>query len=101
MAQSFDTVGKEKIQQSQLCCLVYTFRSFDKKFMPGWFARTPAILRKVGCILLQLPDLDPIKPTQIIIPEDCFNLSSIPSEHTVQALVTSMKTLYGGEKLQP
>lgn len=70
MAQSFDTVG--------------------------WFARDPVTLNKVGRVLLHLPDVDPVSPTQIIIAEDCFQLSPIPSDRIIQPLVKSVGKLFGG-----
>ncbi|KAI4311781.1 hypothetical protein MLD38_036648 [Melastoma candidum] len=70
MAQSFDTVG--------------------------WFARDPLVLKKVGHVLLQLPDIDPAKPAQIIIPKDCFCLSSIPYELMTNALSKVAENLFGG-----
>ncbi|KAG6702087.1 hypothetical protein I3842_07G016800 [Carya illinoinensis] len=74
MAQSFDTVG--------------------------WFARNPVILNKVGQVLLNLPDVDPISPTQIIIAEDCFQLSTIPSDRVSQPLIKSVEKLFGGHLLK-
>ncbi|XP_057960454.1 amidase 1-like isoform X2 [Malania oleifera] len=62
----------------------------------GWFARDPMILNKVGRVLLQLPALDPVTPSQIIIPEDCFRLLSIPSDRITQVLVKSVENLFGG-----
>ncbi|TXG65550.1 hypothetical protein EZV62_006825 [Acer yangbiense] len=70
MAQSFDTVG--------------------------WFARDPTILNRVGRVLLQLPDMHLVKPSQFIIPEDCFRLSSIPSDRITKVLVKSVEKLFGG-----
>ncbi|KAM1387277.1 hypothetical protein ACFX2F_033630 [Malus domestica] len=74
MAQSFDTVG--------------------------WFARNPAILNRVGQVLLQLPDMGPVVPTQFIIAEDCFQLSSIPSNRVEQVLVDSVEKLFGGHVIR-
>ncbi|KAF3454451.1 hypothetical protein FNV43_RR04898 [Rhamnella rubrinervis] len=70
MAQSFDTVG--------------------------WFARDPVLLNKVGRVLLQLSNVDPVKPAQFIIAEDCFQLSTIPSNRLAGILVKSVEKLYGG-----
>ncbi|GKV20650.1 hypothetical protein SLEP1_g30748 [Rubroshorea leprosula] len=67
-------------------------QSFDTV---GWFARDPLILSRVGHILLHLPMVDPIKPIQVIIPEDCFSLSSIPSNQTTEVLIKSVKKLFG------
>ncbi|XWS57554.1 hypothetical protein CRYUN_Cryun09bG0184400 [Craigia yunnanensis] len=74
MAQSFDTVG--------------------------WFARDPVVLNQVGRVLLHLPNVDPVRPSQIIIPEDCLSLSSIASDRTTQVLVKSVKKLFGGQILK-
>ncbi|CAL5397347.1 unnamed protein product [Camellia sinensis] len=70
MAQSFDTVG--------------------------WFARDAEILNRVGRVLLQLPIVEPVKPSHIIIPEDCFPLLSIPSDRVTTVLVKSVEKLFGG-----
>ncbi|XP_010549880.1 PREDICTED: amidase 1 [Tarenaya hassleriana] len=71
MAQSFDTVG--------------------------WFAREPAILRRVGCVLLQLPDLNDMKPSKMIIADDCFKLSSVPPDWMIRSIVRAAEKLFGGE----
>ncbi|XVE89703.1 hypothetical protein DITRI_Ditri20bG0017100 [Diplodiscus trichospermus] len=63
----------------------------------GWFARDPVVLNQVGHILLHLPNTDPVRPSQIIIPEDCFSLSSIPSDRTIQVLLKSVKKLFGDQ----
>ncbi|KAF2298319.1 hypothetical protein GH714_022110 [Hevea brasiliensis] len=61
----------------------------------GWFARDPVILNRVGRILLQLPDVDLVRPRQIFIAEDCFQLSSIPNNRVSQVLVKSVEKLFG------
>lgn len=68
MAQSFDTVG--------------------------WFARDPSILNRVGRVLLHSPVVDLNKPSQVIIAEDCFSLSSIPNNRTTQVLTKSVEKLF-------
>ncbi|KAL6139251.1 hypothetical protein ACLB2K_064528 [Fragaria x ananassa] len=73
MAQSFDTVG--------------------------WFARDPVLLSRVGRALLQIPDAHPVRPVQLIIAEDCFQLSSIPTDRVKQVLVHSVEKLFGVSKL--
>ncbi|GLT90327.1 hypothetical protein SLE2022_082660 [Rubroshorea leprosula] len=67
-------------------------QSFDTV---GWFARDPSILSRVGHVLLHLPIADPMKPIQVIIPEDCFSLSGIPSNRTTEVLIKSVKKLFG------
>ncbi|RDX82585.1 Amidase 1, partial [Mucuna pruriens] len=74
MAQSFDTVG--------------------------WFARDPMILSRVGSVILQLPDVEPIRPTSIIIAEDCFQLSSIPYDVVTRTVTKAVEKLYGGGVLK-
>ncbi|CAK9328360.1 unnamed protein product [Citrullus colocynthis] len=72
-------------------------QSFDTV---GWFARDSAILERVGRLLLQEPEVERYKPTQVLIAEDCFKLSSIPSERLTQALVNSVKKLFGGHLIK-
>ncbi|XP_039058714.1 amidase 1-like isoform X2 [Hibiscus syriacus] len=67
-------------------------QSFDTV---GWFARDPMILNRVGRVLLHLPDVDPIEPSQIIIADDCFRSSNVPSDRTAQVLVKSTEKLFG------
>ncbi|KAK8467931.1 hypothetical protein PHAVU_007G180900 [Phaseolus vulgaris] len=74
MAQSFDTVG--------------------------WFARDPMILSKVGGIIVQLPDIAPVRPSCFIIAEDCFQLSVIPYDVVTQPVVKAVEKLYGGDVLK-
>ncbi|KAB1202220.1 Amidase 1 [Morella rubra] len=68
-------------------------QSFDTV---GWFARDPAILNKVGQVLLGFQDVDPVRPTQIIVASDCFQLLTIPSDRVLQPFVKSVEKLYGG-----
>ncbi|XP_065615942.1 amidase 1 isoform X2 [Quercus suber] len=67
-------------------------QSFDTV---GWFARDPVILNRVGRVLLQLPDVDLVRPSRIIIAEDCFQLSDIPKDRVIQPLVKSVEKLFG------
>ncbi|KAI3794580.1 hypothetical protein L1987_37212 [Smallanthus sonchifolius] len=75
MAQSFDTVG--------------------------WFSRDPVTLNRVGQILLQLPNEKLAQPSQVLIAEDCFKLSSIPSTRVTDIIAASIEKLSGGKILQP
>lgn len=63
----------------------------------GWFARDPVLLNRVGRVLLQLPHVDPIRPAQLIIAEDCFQLSTTPGNQVVESLVKSVEKLFGGK----
>ena len=48
-------------------------------------------------MLLQLPRADPVRPTQLIIAEDCFRLSTAPANQVAEALAKSVEKLFGGE----
>lgn len=74
MAQSFDTVG--------------------------WFARDPIVLKRVGQLLLQQPEFEHHKPTQVLITEDCMKLSCIPSERLTQVFVNAVTKLFGGHLIK-
>ncbi|KAG5564804.1 hypothetical protein RHGRI_000869 [Rhododendron griersonianum] len=63
----------------------------------GWFARDADILNRVGRVLLQLREVEPVKPTHITIAEDCFQLLSIPSHRVTSVLVKSVEKLFGGK----
>ncbi|KAM7478014.1 hypothetical protein LguiA_026227 [Lonicera macranthoides] len=65
-------------------------------FSLGWFARDPLILNRIGQVLLQLPHVDPVTPTNIIIAEDCFKLLSIPSDRVTKVLIKSIDKIFGG-----
>lgn len=55
------------------------------------------ILSKVGGVLLQLPDVAPVRPSCFIIAKDCFQLSFIPYDVVTQTVVKAVEKLYGGE----
>jgi Asp-tRNA(Asn)/Glu-tRNA(Gln) amidotransferase A subunit family amidase len=74
MAQSFDTVG--------------------------WFARDPKILSRVGHVLLPSPQAVPVRPTQIIVADDCFQLSSIPYDVVPRIVIKAIQKLYGDDVLR-
>ncbi|KAL1815274.1 hypothetical protein ACET3Z_017848 [Daucus carota] len=71
-------------------------QSFDTA---GWFARDPVILSRVGSTLLQHPDNGLVRPSKIIIAEDCFKLLSIPSARITNVLVEAVKQIYGDNTL--
>ncbi|XP_044467758.1 amidase 1-like [Mangifera indica] len=62
----------------------------------GWFARDPTILKQVGLVLLESSSMHPVKPSQVIVAEDCVRLSSIPSHRTIQVLLKAVEKLFGG-----
>lgn len=68
-------------------------------YSTGWFARDPAILSRVGRILLQHPDNGLARPSKIIIAEDCFKLLSFPSGRITNVLVEAVKQIYGGKMI--
>ncbi|XP_043726263.1 amidase 1-like [Telopea speciosissima] len=69
-------------------------QSFDTV---GWFARDPVVLNQVARVLLQLPNVEPVQPSHIIVPDDCFQLVSIPSDRVTQVLLKSVEKLFGGQ----
>ncbi|XP_028770877.1 amidase 1-like [Neltuma alba] len=72
-------------------------QSFDTV---GWFARNPVILSRVGRVLLQLPEAASVRPTHIIIADDCLQPSSIPHNLVAQILIKAVEKLYGDEILK-
>ncbi len=64
-------------------------------FCAGWFAKDPVVLREVGHILLQLPFMDVRQPRRFLIADDCFNLSIVPNEHSLGAVIRSVQRLLG------
>ncbi|KAJ1387450.1 Amidase signature domain [Sesbania bispinosa] len=66
----------------------------------GWFARNPTILKKVGQVLLHLPNVTHARPSHIIIADDCFQLSSIPYDALTQMVIKVSEKLYGGDVLK-
>ncbi|KAL2461781.1 Outer envelope protein 64 [Abeliophyllum distichum] len=63
----------------------------------GWFAKDPSILRRVGHVLLQVPYASQRNPRNIVIADDCFQLSKVP---VTQVVVKSMEKLYGRQVLR-
>ncbi|KAJ0078935.1 hypothetical protein Patl1_22686 [Pistacia atlantica] len=62
----------------------------------GWFARDPTVLKQVGHVLLESSDTPHVRPSQVIVAEDCVGLSSIPSGRTTQVLLKAVEKLFGG-----
>jgi Asp-tRNA(Asn)/Glu-tRNA(Gln) amidotransferase A subunit family amidase len=57
------------------------------------------VLREVGHILLQLPFMDVRQPRRFLIADDCFNLSIVPNEHSLGAVIRSVQRLLGRQVL--
>ncbi|KAL0380167.1 UNVERIFIED_CONTAM: Outer envelope protein 64, chloroplastic [Sesamum angustifolium] len=66
----------------------------------GWFAKDPSVLRRVGHVLLQVPYAAQRNPRNIVIADDCFQLSKVPAEHITQMVVKSVEKLYGRQVLR-
>ena len=61
----------------------------------GWFARDPAILHRVGNILLPLKQVEPRRTRCFIIADDLFQLSKVPKQKTVQVVSKVTDNLSG------
>ncbi|XP_024990075.1 uncharacterized protein LOC112524477 isoform X2 [Cynara cardunculus var. scolymus] len=66
----------------------------------GWFATDPSILRRVGQVLLQVPFAVQRNPRNVIIADDCFQLSKIPMDRLTQVVIRSMESLFGKQVLK-
>nr|XP_043612957.1 translocon at the outer membrane of chloroplasts 64 [Erigeron canadensis] len=66
----------------------------------GWFATDPSILRRVGQVLLQVPLAIQRNPRNIIIADDCFQLSKIPVDRLTQVVIRSTENLFGKQVLK-
>lgn len=73
--------------------------NFSPNLSSGWFARDPVILKKVGKILLEMPDDNSTTFGKLIIAEDCFNLLSIPPHQLKDILTSSVEKLYGSKPI--
>lgn len=63
--------------------------------LSGWFARDPSILHRVGQVLLQAPFAVQRNPRNVIIADDCFQLSKVPIPRLTQAVIRSTENLFG------
>lgn len=66
----------------------------------GWFAKDAGILRRVGHVLLQLSHGVIQQPRQIIIADDCFQLSKIPAARLTQVVIKSTEKIFGRQVLK-
>ncbi|XP_051119417.1 outer envelope protein 64, chloroplastic [Andrographis paniculata] len=66
----------------------------------GWFAKEPAVLRRVGHVLLQVPYAAQRNPRNIFIADDFFQSQKIPAERITQAVINSVEKLYGRQVLR-
>ncbi|KAK1414793.1 hypothetical protein QVD17_30552 [Tagetes erecta] len=66
----------------------------------GWFARDPSILHRVGQVLLQAPFSVQRNPRNVIIADDCFQLSKVPVPRLTQAVIRSTENLFGKQVLK-
>lgn len=100
MAQSFDTVGEKQVTHSRTWTLLFLILSFvsGHHFVMciGWFSRDLIVLNRVGRVLLRLDQEETVRPTQFIIADDCFRLSTTPSAQITEALSKSVEKLFGG-----
>ncbi|KAI3463705.1 hypothetical protein Pfo_020368 [Paulownia fortunei] len=66
----------------------------------GWFAKDPSVLRRVGHVLLQVPYAAQRNPRNIVIADDCFQLSKVPADRISQVVIKSIEKLYGRQVLR-
>lgn len=66
----------------------------------GWFAMDPSVLRRVGHVLLQVPYVAQRNPRNIVIADDCFQLSKVPADRVTQVVIKSIEKLYGRQVLR-
>ncbi|XP_071691232.1 translocon at the outer membrane of chloroplasts 64-like [Rutidosis leptorrhynchoides] len=66
----------------------------------GWFANDPSILRRVGQVLLQVPLAVQRNPRNVIIADDCFQLSKVPVDRLTQVVIRSTESLFGKQVLK-
>lgn len=55
----------------------------------------PSVLRRVGHVLLQVPYVAQRNPRNIVIADDCFQLSKVPADRVTQVVIKSIEKLYG------
>ncbi|KAJ6821401.1 amidase 1 isoform X1 [Iris pallida] len=63
----------------------------------GWFARDPLTLAQVGRVLLPSPIDTNIRPTRIVIPEDCFEFLGSPTDQVSRILTRSIEKMFGSD----
>lgn len=61
----------------------------------GLFARDPSILRTVGHVLLQQPYSEIKQLRRVIIPDDCFQISSVSEDQHVSVALNSIEKTFG------
>ncbi|KAI7743153.1 hypothetical protein M8C21_000166 [Ambrosia artemisiifolia] len=66
----------------------------------GWFATDPSILHRVGQVLLQGQFAVQRNPRNVIIADDCFQLSKIPIQRLTQVVIRSTENLFGKQVLK-
>ncbi|KAJ0749930.1 putative amidase [Helianthus annuus] len=66
----------------------------------GWFAMDPSVLHRVGQVLLQGQFAVQRNPRNVIIADDCFQLSKIPIQRLTQVVIRSTENLFGKQVLK-
>jgi tetraacyldisaccharide-1-P 4'-kinase len=74
---------------------------FNATLFPGWFAKEPGVLHKVGYLLLQLSYTNSYQPKHFIIADDCFEMVKIQSNRLTQVVVRSVERLFGSMSSLP
>jgi amidase len=61
----------------------------------GVLSRDPYVLLQVVKVLLQQPELEWVPPTQVLVADDCFGLSTISSIRTADLLSRAVSETLG------
>ncbi|KAJ4790189.1 Glutamyl-tRNA(Gln) amidotransferase subunit A [Rhynchospora pubera] len=61
----------------------------------GWLARNPAVLHRVGSVLLPVTAKAIKRTRHFIFADDCFQLSNVPIQKTVNVISNSIESLSG------
>ena len=61
----------------------------------GVLSRDPGVLHQVVKVLLQQPELEWSSPSEVLVADDCFGLSSISSVRTADLLARAVSETLG------
>ncbi|KAL5982204.1 hypothetical protein ACLOJK_016274 [Asimina triloba] len=62
---------------------------------PGWLARDPFVLQRVGHVLLQASLVERRRARRLIFADDCFQLSKVPTQKSIYVVAKATENLSG------